>query len=208
MLLLVDNYDSFTYNLYQYLAELGLDVLVRRNDALTLDDIEQLGPERIVISPGPGSPSSAGLSLAIVREFGGRVPILGVCLGHQCIGEAYGGSVVRAPELRHGKASAIFHDGRGVLAGVPDPFQAIRYHSLIVAREGLPDCLEVSAWTADGLIMGLRHREHRVEGLQFHPESIATEWGHQLLANFAGVEVPDPNEAVEPAASARRLVAS
>jgi anthranilate synthase/aminodeoxychorismate synthase-like glutamine amidotransferase len=207
MLLLVDNYDSFTYNLYQYLAELGLDVLVRRNDALTLDEIERLGPERIVISPGPGSPSTAGLSLAIVREFGGRIPILGVCLGHQCIGEAYGGSVVRAPELRHGKASAIYHDGRGVLAGVPDPFQAIRYHSLIVAREGLPDCLEVSAWTADGLIMGLRHREHRVEGVQFHPESVATEWGHQLLANFADVAVPEPNGAAEPAASARRLVA-
>jgi anthranilate synthase/aminodeoxychorismate synthase-like glutamine amidotransferase len=207
MLLLVDNYDSFTYNLYQYLAELGLEVLVRRNDALTLDDVEQLRPERIVISPGPGSPSTAGLSLAIVREFGGQIPILGVCLGHQCIGAAYGGSVVRAPELRHGKASAIYHDGRGVLAGVPDPFQAIRYHSLIVACEGLPDCLEVSAWTADGLIMGLRHREHQVEGVQFHPESVATEWGHQLLANFAGVELPDLNAGVEPAASARRLVA-
>jgi anthranilate synthase component 2 len=206
MLLLVDNYDSFTYNLYQYLAELGLDVLVHRNDALTLDDVERLGPERIVISPGPGSPSSAGLSLAIVREFGAHLPILGVCLGHQCIGEAYGGRVVRAPELRHGKASAIHHDGRGVLADVPDPFQAIRYHSLIVSREGLPDCLEVSAWTTDGLIMGLRHREYRVEGVQFHPESVATEWGHRLLANFAGVEVPDLG-AAKPAASARRLVA-
>src|SRR5919199_4466278 len=136
MLLLVDNYDSFTYNLYQYLAELGADVVVRRNDAISLADVERLGPERIVISPGPGAPASAGISLPIIRELGGQVPILGVCLGHQCIGEAYGGRVVRAPELRHGKASAVYHDGRGVLAGLPDPFQAIRYHSLIVAREG------------------------------------------------------------------------
>jgi anthranilate synthase/aminodeoxychorismate synthase-like glutamine amidotransferase len=175
VLLLVDNYDSFTYNLYQYLAELGAEVLVRRNDALTLDEIERLAPDQIVISPGPGGPDEAGLSLAIVRTFGPHVPILGVCLGHQCIGAAYGGAVVRAPELRHGKASAIYHDGRGTLAGLPSPFQAIRYHSLVVRREGLPDCLEVSAWTADGLIMGLRHREYPVEG------------GHRLLANFLGI---------------------
>jgi anthranilate synthase component 2 len=188
MLLLIDNYDSFTYNLYQYLAALGVDVLVRRNDALTLEEIVALAPERIVISPGPGTPTTAGVSLAVVRELGARVPILGVCLGHQCIGEAYGGRVVRAPELRHGKTSAIYHDGRGVLRGLPNPFEAVRYHSLVVAREGLPDCLEVSAWTADGLIMGLRHREYPVEGVQFHPESVLTEGGLQLLANFVGIE--------------------
>ncbi|HWP29339.1 MAG TPA: aminodeoxychorismate/anthranilate synthase component II [Chloroflexota bacterium] len=188
MLLLIDNYDSFTYNLYQYLAALGVDVLVRRNDALTLEEIAALAPERIVISPGPGTPTTAGVSLAVVRELGARVPILGVCLGHQCIGEAYGGQVVRAPELRHGKTSAIYHDGRGVLRGLPSPFEAVRYHSLVVAREGLPDCLEVSAWTADGLIMGLRHREYPVEGVQFHPESVLTEGGLQLLANFVGIE--------------------
>ena len=190
MLLLIDNYDSFTYNIYQYLAELGADVLVRRNDALSVADVARLAPERIVISPGPGVPASAGVSLAVIRELGGRVPILGVCLGHQAIGEAYGGRVVRAPELRHGKASAVRHDGQGVLQGLNNPFQAIRYHSLVVGREGLPDCLEVSAWTDDGLIMGLRHRDHEVEGVQFHPESILTEGGHRLLANFLGVELP------------------
>jgi anthranilate synthase component 2 len=189
MLLLIDNYDSFTYNIYQYLAELGADVLVRRNDALSVADIARLAPERIVISPGPGAPSSAGVSLAVIRELGGRVPILGVCLGHQSIGEAYGGRIVRAPELRHGKASAVQHDGRGVLREISNPFQAIRYHSLVVEREGLPDCLEVSAWTDDGLIMGLRHREYEVEGVQFHPESVLTEGGHRLLANFLGVEL-------------------
>jgi anthranilate synthase component II len=188
MLLLVDNYDSFTYNLYQYLAELGADVLVRRNDAVSVADVARLAPERIVISPGPGAPASAGVSLAIIRELGGQVPILGVCLGHQCIGEAYGGRVVRAPELRHGKASAVRHDGRGVVTGLANPFQAIRYHSLVVEREGLPDCLEVSAWTEDGLIMGLRHREYAVEGVQFHPESVLTEGGHRLLANFLGID--------------------
>ncbi|HLH21010.1 MAG TPA: aminodeoxychorismate/anthranilate synthase component II [Chloroflexota bacterium] len=191
MLLLVDNYDSFTYNLYQYLADLGANVLVRRNDAVTVAEVARLAPERIVISPGPGAPAGAGESLAIIRELGGRVPILGVCLGHQCIGEAYGGRIVRAPELRHGKASAVHHDGRGVLAGLPDPFQAIRYHSLVVAREGLPDCLEVSAWTDDGLIMGLRHREHAVEGVQFHPESVLTEGGYRLLANFLGIALDE-----------------
>lgn len=188
MLLLIDNYDSFTYNLYQYLAELGADVVVRRNDALTLMDVERLAPERIVISPGPGTPAGAGVSLAVVRELARHVPVLGVCLGHQCIGEAFGGRVVRAHELRHGKASAVHHDGRGVLTGLDDPFSAIRYHSLVVARDGLPDCLEVSAWTDDGLIMGLRHREYPLEGVQFHPESVLTEGGHRLLANFIGVE--------------------
>jgi anthranilate synthase component 2 len=189
MILLIDNYDSFTYNIYQYLAELGVEVLVRRNDALRVADVARLAPERIVISPGPGAPASAGVSLAIIRELGGQVPILGVCLGHQCIGEAYGGQVVRAPELRHGKASAVSHDGRGVLRGLGNPFQAIRYHSLVVARAGLPDCLEVTAWTDDGLVMGLRHRQYEVEGVQFHPESVLTEGGHQLLANFLGIEL-------------------
>ncbi len=187
MLLLVDNYDSFTYNLYQYLAELGADVLVRRNDALTLADVERLAPERLVISPGPGRPADAGLSVALVQRFGGQIPILGVCLGHQSIGAAYGGRIERAPELRHGKTSAVYHDDRGVLRGLPQPFQAVRYHSLVVARDGLPDCLEVSAWTEDGLIMGLRHREQAVEGVQFHPESVLTEAGHRLLANFLGL---------------------
>jgi anthranilate synthase component II len=188
MILLIDNYDSFTYNLYQYLAELGADVAVHRNDALSVAEVARLAPERIVISPGPGAPAGAGVSVDIIRELGGRVPILGVCLGHQCIGEAYGGRIVRAPEVRHGKASAVRHDGRGVLAGLADPFQAIRYHSLVVERASLPDCLEVSAWTDDGLIMGLRHREYAVEGVQFHPESVLTEGGHRLLANFLGVE--------------------
>lgn len=190
MLMLIDNYDSFTYNIFQYLAELGADVLVRRNDAVSVADVARLAPERIVISPGPGAPTSAGVSVALIRELGGRVPILGVCLGHQSIGAAYGGRIVRAPELRHGKASAVYHDGRGVLRGIPSPFQAIRYHSLVVSREGLPECLEVTAWTDDGLIMGLRHREYEVEGVQFHPESVLTEGGHRLLANFLGTQLP------------------
>jgi anthranilate synthase component 2 len=190
MILLIDNYDSFTYNLYQYLAELGAEVVVRRNDALTVAEVAALAPERIVISPGPGAPAGAGVSVSVIRGLGGQVPILGVCLGHQCIGEAYGGRIVRAPELRHGKASAVWHDGRGVLAGLGNPFQAIRYHSLVVERASLPACLEVSAWTDDGLIMGLRHRTQRVEGVQFHPESVLTEGGHRLLANFLGIELP------------------
>jgi anthranilate synthase component 2 len=188
MLLLVDNYDSFTYNLFQYLCELGADVLVRRNDAVTLDEIERLAPERLVISPGPGAPAGAGISLALIRRFGGEIPILGVCLGHQCIGEAYGGRVVRAPELRHGKTSPVHHDDRGVFSGLAEPFRAVRYHSLIVERDSLPACLEVSAWTDDGLIMGLRHRELAVEGVQFHPESVMTEDGYRLLANFLGLD--------------------
>ena len=184
MILLLDNYDSFTYNLYQYLSELGADVLVKRNDDLSVGDVAALAPEKIVISPGPCTPNEAGISVALIRELGGAVPILGVCLGHQSIGSAYGGAVVRAPRVMHGKISAIHHGGVGVFAGLPQPFQATRYHSLIVRRDDLPDCLEVTAWTADGLIMGLRHRQHAVEGVQFHPESIMTDAGKALLRNF------------------------
>jgi anthranilate synthase component 2 len=184
MILLLDNYDSFTYNLYQYLSELGADVLVKRNDELTVGDVAALAPEKIVISPGPCTPNEAGISVALIRELGGSVPILGVCLGHQSIGAAYGGAVVRAPQVMHGKLSAIHHSSQGVFAGLPQPFQATRYHSLIVRRDDLPDSLEVTAWTEDGLIMGLRHREHQVEGVQFHPESIMTEAGKALLRNF------------------------
>jgi anthranilate synthase component 2 len=191
MLLMLDNYDSFTWNLVQYLQALGAEVRVERNDALTVEDIERLAPERIVISPGPCTPNEAGVSLEVVRRLGARIPILGVCLGHQAIGQAYGGDVVRAKSIMHGKTSRIRHEGAGVFAGLPDAFEATRYHSLVVARETLPDCLEVTAWTdhADGSfeeIMGLRHREHPVEGVQFHPESILTEHGHALLANFLG----------------------
>ena len=184
MILLLDNYDSFTYNLYQYLSELGADVLVKRNDEVTVGDVAALEPERIVISPGPCTPNEAGISVALVRELGECVPILGVCLGHQAIGAAYGGIVVRAPIVMHGKLSPIHHTGVGVFAGLPDPFQATRYHSLIVRRDDLPGCLDVTAWTADGLIMGVRHRKHRVQGVQFHPESIMTDAGKALLQNF------------------------
>ena len=184
MILLLDNYDSFTYNLYQYLCELGADVLVKRNDELTTGAIAALAPERIVISPGPGTPNEAGISVAMVRELGAQVPILGVCLGHQAIGAAYGGTVVRAPRPMHGKLSAIHHNGVGVFAGLPNPFPATRYHSLILRRDDLPDCLEVTAWTEDGIIMGLRHKEHPLQGVQFHPESIMTETGKALLENF------------------------
>ena len=184
MLLLIDNYDSFTYNLVQYLSELGANVEVHRNDRITLDEIESKSPERIVISPGPKTPSDAGISVELVRRFAGRAPILGVCLGHQAIGEAFGGHVARAPELMHGKVSPITHDGKTIFAGLPNPFPATRYHSLIVVRDGLPPCLEVSATSANGLIMGLRHREYKVEGVQFHPESVMTSAGKQLLENF------------------------
>jgi anthranilate synthase component 2 len=184
MILLLDNYDSFTYNLYQYLCELGAEVLVKRNDEVTVGEVAALAPERIVISPGPCTPNEAGISIALIRELGEQVPILGVCLGHQAIGAAYGGTVVRAPKVMHGKLSAIHHTGVGVFAGLPDPFQATRYHSLIVRRTDLPACLEVTAWTDDGLIMGLRHRHYPVEGVQFHPESIMTEAGKALLWNF------------------------
>ena len=185
MLLVIDNYDSFTYNLVQYLGELGEQVEVRRNDAVTVQEIEsQLRPARILISPGPGTPDDAGISLKVIEHFAGRVPLLGVCLGHQAIGQAFGGQVVRAPQVMHGKASEVCHDGKTIFAGLEDHFKAGRYHSLIVDRATLPDCLEVSAFTDDDVIMGLRHRELKVEGVQFHPESILTEDGMKLLANF------------------------
>ena len=191
MLLLIDNYDSFTYNLFQYLSELGEEITVVRNDRISLDEIERLSPERIVISPGPGTPQQAGISNEVIRCFGARIPILGVCLGHQCIGYAYGGRVKHAGEIKHGKSSLIYHDGKGVFKGLQNPFPAIRYHSLAVKRDGLPDCLEVSAWTENNLIMGLRHREHPVEGVQFHPESIMTKVGKELLRNFIRREKAD-----------------
>ena len=181
---LVDNYDSFTYNIVQELGELGAEVEVARHDAFTLDDLEQLGPDAIVISPGPGTPADAGLSNDVIRTFGGRIPMLGVCLGHQCIAEVYGGKVVRAPELVHGKTSLISHDGKGLFAGLPQPFDATRYHSLVVEASSVPPCLTVTATTDSGLIMGLRHTELAVEGVQFHPESILTSAGMDLLANF------------------------
>ena len=189
MVLMIDNYDSFTYNVVQYLAELGAEVAVHRNDEIGIKDIERLAPQRIVISPGPCTPNEAGVSLNVVRRFGGRVPILGICLGHQSIGQAYGGAVVRARQVMHGKLSSIHHRGEGVFAGLPDGFDATRYHSLVVAQDTLPDCLQVTAWTSfpDGSqdeIMGLKHKEHAVEGVQFHPESIMTETGRDLLRNF------------------------
>ena len=185
MLLVIDNYDSFTYNLVQYLGELGETVEVRRNNRVTLDEIENsLRPERIVISPGPGTPNDAGITLDVIARFSGKIPLLGVCLGHQAIGQSFGGKVVRAPELMHGKASEVHHDGKTIFAGINNDFRAGRYHSLIVERESLPSCLEISASTADDIIMGLRHRELKVEGVQFHPESILTSNGMQLLANF------------------------
>jgi anthranilate synthase/aminodeoxychorismate synthase-like glutamine amidotransferase len=185
MLLVIDNYDSFTYNLVQYLGELGATVEVRRNDRVTLDEIEQrLRPERIVISPGPGTPNDAGITLDVIQRFAGKIPLLGVCLGHQAIGQAFGGKVIRAPELMHGKASEVRHDGKTIFSGLDEHFLAGRYHSLIVERESLPACFEISAQTAGDIIMGLRHRELKVEGVQFHPESILTSDGKQLLANF------------------------
>jgi para-aminobenzoate synthetase component 2 len=184
MILVIDNYDSFTYNLVQYLGELGAHLEVRRNDQVTVDEIERMAPERIVISPGPKTPSEAGVCLDVILHFSGRVPILGVCLGHQAIGQAFGGKVIRAPEIMHGKTSLISHDGKTVFRGLPNPFPATRYHSLIVERESLPECLAVSATSPDGLIMGLRHKSMKVEGVQFHPESVLTDAGKQLLANF------------------------
>jgi anthranilate synthase component 2 len=184
MLLMIDNYDSFTYNLVQYVGELGADVLVQRNDAITLDQVEAWAPERIVISPGPCTPAEAGISVPLIRRFAGRIPILGVCLGHQAIGEAFGGRIVRAARVMHGKLDAVTHDGRGVFAGIPSPVTVTRYHSLAIERTTLPACLDVSATTADGEIMGVRHREHAVEGVQFHPEAILTEHGHAMLRNF------------------------
>lgn len=184
MILVIDNYDSFTYNLVQYLGELGEDIVVRRNDEVDLPGIEALGPQHILISPGPCTPNEAGISLQLIEHFKGKIPILGVCLGHQSIGQAFGGEVVRADKLMHGKTSEIYHDGKTIFTGIPSPFTATRYHSLIVRRETLPDCLEISAETSDGEIMGLRHKEYNIEGVQFHPESIITDHGLQLLRNF------------------------
>ena len=190
MLLLIDNYDSFTYNLYQYLSELGERVEVVRNDKTTVPDIEKMKPERIVISPGPCTPKEAGVSNDVIRAFAGKVPLLGVCLGHQCIGYTYGAVVDRAGEIMHGKTSLIHHDGRGLFAGLPEPFEAIRYHSLVIRRETLPDTLEVTAWTDNGLVMGVRHKRHLVEGVQFHPESVMTSVGKDLLRNFLRMSQP------------------
>ena len=189
MLLMIDNYDSFTYNVVQYLGELGVEVHVVRNDEIEVADIEKLGPEKIVISPGPCTPNEAGISMGVIREYAGRGPLLGICLGHQSIGQVYGGEVVRARQVMHGKTSAIHHRGEGVFKGLSQPFEATRYHSLVVEKASLPDCLEVTAWTETESgdmdeIMGLRHRELAVEGVQFHPESILTAHGHDLLRNF------------------------
>lgn len=188
MILVIDNYDSFTFNLVQYLGEMGQELKVFRNDALTLDKIEALAPRSIVISPGPGRPENSGIIIPVIREFSGKMPILGVCLGHQAIGAAFGGDVVSAPQIMHGKTSNIYHDGKSVFRGLPTPFRATRYHSLVVSPETLPDCLEVSAKTEDGVIMGLRHRSMAVEGVQFHPESILTDTGKKLLSNFLSMQ--------------------
>jgi anthranilate synthase/aminodeoxychorismate synthase-like glutamine amidotransferase len=184
MLLLIDNYDSFTYNLYQYLCELGAEVEVFRNDKLTLEDIDQMAPERIVLSPGPCTPKEAGISVETIKRFAGKLPILGVCLGHQCIGEAYGALVTGAGEIRHGKMSQVKHDGKGVFEGLPNPFEAVRYHSLAIVPDTLPPELEATAWSESGVMMGVRHRRIALEGVQFHPESILTAPGKQLLGNF------------------------
>ena len=184
MLLMIDNYDSFTYNIVQYFGELGEDVRVYRNDEITIEQIEALNPERICISPGPKAPAQAGISVEVLKHFAGKKPILGVCLGHQAIGEAFGGKVIRAKQVMHGKTSLIAHTGVGVFKGLPSPFTVIRYHSLAIERASLPSCLEVTAWTDDGEIMGVRHREYDIEGVQFHPESILSEHGHALLKNF------------------------
>ncbi|MGO9378725.1 MAG: anthranilate synthase component II [Dissulfurispiraceae bacterium] len=188
MLLMIDNYDSFTYNLVQYLGELGEDVRVFRNDKITVREIETMNPDRIVISPGPCTPKEAGISIDTIKHFAGKIPILGVCLGHQAIGAAFGGDIIRAPYLMHGKTSMIYHDGKTLFEGLPNPFEATRYHSLVIKRETLPDCLNITAWTeaegVKGIIMGVRHRQHLIEGVQFHPESILTKAGKDLLSNF------------------------
>ena len=194
MLLLIDNYDSFTYNVAQYLGELGAQVAVHRNDAISLAEIEAMAPERIVLSPGPCTPNEAGVCLDVVRAFGPRLPLLGICLGHQCIGQAFGGKVVRAEAVMHGKTSRVHHEGEGLFAGLPAPMQATRYHSLVVARDSLPQCLAMTAWTErDGTVhelMGCRHRQFPIAGVQFHPESIFTDAGHDLLRNFLNLEHP------------------
>lgn len=195
MLLMIDNYDSFTYNLVQYLGELGADVSVHRNDMITLDEIEGMQPEHIVISPGPCTPDEAGISVELARRFGETTPILGVCLGHQSVGQAFGGEVVHARVLMHGKTSMIHHSGRGVFEGLRSPFQATRYHSLALNRDSLPDCFEVTAWTDDGEIMGIQHRAQEIHGVQFHPESISTEHGHDILKNFISLRGRQADEA-------------
>ncbi|WP_346797581.1 aminodeoxychorismate/anthranilate synthase component II [Halomonas sp. Bachu 37] len=187
--LMLDNYDSFTFNIVQYLGELGAEVITHRNDEITLEQIEALAPTHLVVSPGPCTPNEAGISMAAIEHFAGKLPILGVCLGHQAIGQVYGGKVVRAPQVMHGKTSAVLHDNQGVFEGLENPVEVTRYHSLVVEKASLPDCLEITAWTGDddvtpGLVMGLRHRELDIEGVQFHPESILTRQGHELLANF------------------------
>lgn len=189
MILVIDNYDSFTYNLVQYLGELGEEIVVKRNDEIDLVDIENLAPNHILISPGPCTPNEAGISLSVIEQFKGKIPILGVCLGHQSIGQAFGGEVVRADKLMHGKTSQIHHDGKGLFQGLDSPFTATRYHSLIVRKETLPECLEITAETAEGEIMGLRHKRYPIEGVQFHPESIITEHGLAMLRNFLNLQV-------------------
>ena len=184
MILLIDNYDSFTFNLVQYLGELKAEVLVKRNDEITIEQIKELSPEKIVISPGPCTPSEAGISVDLIQSFHKSIPILGVCLGHQSIGAAFGGKIIRAKEIMHGKTSQMFHDGKTIFKNIPDPFVATRYHSLIIEKESLPDCLEITAWTKDEVIMGIRHKDYPIEGLQFHPESILTNVGKDLLNNF------------------------
>ena len=189
MILMIDNYDSFTYNLVQYLGELGADMLVKRNDKITLDEIEQLAPERIIISPGPCTPTEAGISLDVIKQYAGKLPLFGVCLGHQSIGQAFSGNIIRAKEVMHGKTSMMHHNNTGVFAGLTNPFEATRYHSLVIERETLPDCLEITAWTETEAgemneIMGVRHKEFKLEGVQFHPESILSQHGHDLLRNF------------------------
>lgn len=187
MILLIDNYDSFTYNLYQYASELGAEVIVVRNDKITTQEIHKMKPEKIIVSPGPCTPKEAGLSNEIILEFGPSMPVLGVCLGHQCIGAAFGSSIVKAREIMHGKTSEIFHDGKGIFKGIDNPFNAIRYHSLVIQKDDLPECLEITAWTKTGIIMGIRHKEYPIEGVQFHPESILTEAGKVILSNFLKV---------------------
>ena len=189
MLVMIDNYDSFTYNLVQYLGELGEQVKTFRNDEISLDQIEALAPDRIMISPGPCTPNKAGISIEVIKNFAGSVPILGVCLGHQCIGQVYGGKIVHAKQIMHGKTSSVEHTNVGVFAGIENPFTVTRYHSLVIERESLPDCFEVTAWTDDGEIMGIRHKDLALEGVQFHPESILTEHGHDLLQNFLNTKI-------------------
>jgi para-aminobenzoate synthetase component 2 len=190
MLLMIDNYDSFTYNLVQYLGEIGEDIKVFRNDKITIHEIERLKPERIVISPGPCTPKEAGISVELIKHFSGMIPILGVCLGHQSIGAAFGGNIIRAPRLMHGKTSMIYHDGKTIFEGLPNPFEATRYHSLVIKKETMPDCLEITAWTDIDEIMGVRHKEFIIEGVQFHPESILTKVGKDLLRNFLKLRYP------------------